>query len=283
MLEIIEDTLKDSIRLLPFLFIAYLLMEYLEHKTSKKSKEIVKKSGKVGPLVGGALGAFPQCGFSVMASNLYAARIITVGTLVAIMLATSDEMLPLLLSEGTDIGIVMKMLAIKVIIGIIAGFTIDYILRNRTVKKEQEIMHEMCEHDRCNCEEGIFLSSIKHTLSIFLFILLFTFVLNTIIYYIGEDTLANLFSKNIVLGPVVASIIGLIPNCAASVVITELYISSTITLGATIAGLLSSSGLALLILFKNNKNLKENIYILLTLLGIGIFSGIIIDLIGITL
>lgn len=258
-------------------------MEYLEHKTSKKSKEIVKKSGKVGPLVGGALGAFPQCGFSVMASNLYAARIITVGTLVAIMLSTSDEMLPLLLSEGTDIGIVMKMLAIKVIIGIIAGFTIDYILRNRTVKKEQEIMHEMCEHDHCNCEEGIFLSSIKHTLSIFLFILLFTFVLNTIIYYIGEDTLANLFSKNIVLGPVVASIIGLIPNCAASVVITELYISSTITLGATIAGLLSSSGLALLILFKNNKNLKENIYILLTLLGIGIFSGIIIDLIGITL
>lgn len=283
MLEIIEDTLKDSIRLLPFLFIAYLLMEYLEHKTSKKNKEIIKKSGKVGPLVGGTLGAFPQCGFSVMAANLYAARIITIGTLVAIMLSTSDEMLPLLLSEGVDIWIIIKMIAIKVTIGIVAGFIIDYILRNRTIKKEQEIMHEMCEHDHCNCEEGIFLSSIKHTLSIFLFIVLFTFILNTVIYYVGEDTLANLFTKNIVLGPVIASIIGLIPNCAASVVITELYISSTITLGSAIAGLLSSSGLALLILFKNNKNIKENIYILLTLLGIGIFSGIIIDLIGITL
>lgn len=285
MLEIIEHTLKDSIKLVPFLFITYLLMEFLEHKTSSKVNNTIKKSGKFGPLVGGILGLLPQCGFSVMATNLYMGKIITIGTLISIYLTTSDEMLPILISENVPITTIFKILALKLLIGVIAGIAIDIIF-NLLNKKKEDIKEEhidFCEHEHCHCEEGILKSAIRHTISIFIFILIITFVLNIMIHSIGEDTLSNLIMNNKILGPVIASLIGLIPNCASSVIITQLYIENIISAAIMISGLLVNAGVGILILFRVNRNLKENIKITSILYGIGVISGIILELIGFTI
>lgn len=287
MLEIIKDTLIDGVRLLPFLFITYLIMEYLEHKTGEKTKNIIQKSGKLGPLWGGILGIFPQCGFSAAASNLYAGRVITLGTLIAIFLSTSDEMLPVLISENAPIGIILKILAIKLVIGIIAGFIIDFVgqaitkkkVENRTEEIEEEIGH-ICEHEHCHCEEGgILKSSITHTLNIFVFIIIITFILNIIIHFFGEENLSNLILNMPIIGPIIAGIVGLIPNCAGSVILTQLYLENIISIGSMIGGLLVGSGIGILILFRVNKNVKENLKILGLLYAIGVICGIVIDLI----
>lgn len=275
--HVILHTIIDSIKILPFLFITYLIMEYLEHKTSEKSKNVIKKSGKFGPIFGGLLGAIPQCGFSVSATNLYAGRVITIGTLISIYLSTSDEMLPILISNGTNIGLVLKIVAIKVAIGIGAGFLIDLIFRK---KEENEHIHELCEHDHCHCEESILKSSIKHTLQIFVFILIISLVLNFVLHIVGEDKLAGLILNKPILGPVLAGIVGLIPNCASSVVLTELFVSGVIGMGTLIGGLLVNSGLGVIVLFKVNKNIKENIKIVSILYAIGVIAGMIIEYIA---
>ena len=277
MLDVIVDTLLDGIKLIPFLFIAFLILELLEHKLSGKNKKIIEKSGKFGPIIGSMLGAFPQCGFSVAATNFYATRIITLGTLISIYLSTSDEMLPLLISEGVDIKLIIKVLGIKILIGMISGFIIDLIFR----KKEKNHIHDFCEEEHCNCKNGVLISTIKHTLNITLFIIIISFILNTIIYYVGEDTLGNLIFRKKVLGPILSRLIGLIPNCASSVVITQLYLENVISFGAMMSGLLTGSGVAILVLFKVNKNLKENLKILGLVYIIGVISGIIIELINI--
>lgn len=277
MLDVIVDTLLDGIKLIPFLFIAFLILELLEHKLSGKNKKIIEKSGKFGPIIGSMLGAFPQCGFSVAATNFYATRIITLGTLISIYLSTSDEMLPLLISEGVDIKLIIKVLGIKILIGMISGFIIDLIFR----KKEKNHIHDFCEEEHCNCKNGVLISTIKHILNITLFIIIISFILNIIIYYVGEDTLGNLIFRKKVLGPILSSLIGLIPNCASSVVITQLYLENVISFGAMMSGLLTGSGVAILVLFKVNKNLKENLKILGLVYIIGVISGIIIELINI--
>lgn len=289
MIDVIVDTLIDSIKLLPFLFITYLIMEYIEHKTGERTKNIIQKSGKLGPLWGAILGIFPQCGFSAAASNLYAGRVITLGTLIAIFLSTSDEMLPVLISENAPLGIILEILAIKLVIGIIAGFIIDLVgqainkkkkqVENRKEEIEEEIGH-ICEHEHCHCEEGgIIKSSIKHTLNIFLFIIIITFILNIIIHFFGEENLSNLILNMPIVGPIIAGIVGLIPNCAGSVILTQLYLENVISIGSMIGGLLVGSGIGILILFRVNKNLKENLKILGLLYAIGVICGIIIDLI----
>lgn len=285
MLEIIEHTLKDSIKLIPFLFITYLIMEFLEHKTSSKINSTIKKSGKYGPLIGGLLGLIPQCGFSVMATNLYMGRIITIGTLITIYLTTSDEMLPILISENVPITIILKILAVKLMIGVIAGIVIDIVF-SRLNKKEQEPKEEhleFCAHEHCHCEEGIFKSAIRHTVNIFIFIVGITFILNLIIHSIGEDNLSNLIMNNKILGPILAGLIGLIPNCASSVIISKLYIENVISASIMIAGLLVNAGVGLLVLFRVNRNIKENIKITSILYGIGVISGIVLELIGFTI
>ena len=284
MLEIIQHTLLDGIKLVPFLFITYLLMEFLEHKTSSKMKNTIEKSGKYGPLLGGLLGLVPQCGFSVMATNLYMGRIITLGTLISIYLTTSDEMLPILISEKVAIPVILKILAVKFLIGVIAGIIIDIVFSKLNKKKqEKEEKVDFCEHEHCHCEEGIFKSSLRHTLSIFVFILVTTFVLNIVIHFIGEDTLSNLIMNNKILGPIIAGLIGLIPNCASSVIITKLYIENIITASIMISGLLVNAGVGLLVLFRVNRNWKENIKITALLYSIGVISGIILELIGFTI
>lgn len=289
MIEIIEDTLLDSIKLLPFLFITYLIMEYIEHKMKEKSKQAIKKSGKFGPIIGSLVGIFPQCGFSVSATNLYAGRVITLGTLISVYLATSDEMLPILISEAVSPVIIIKLLAIKLLIGIIAGFLIDLLIRlfcKKDAKEEEqniEIEH-LCEEEHCHCHEGgILKSALKHTINIFIFILIISFIINLVVYFIGEENIANLLLNKKILGPVIASLIGLIPNCAASVILTNMYLESVISAASMISGLLTGAGVGLAVLFKTNKNLKENVKILGLLYFIGTISGIILEIIGMKL
>lgn len=287
MIEVIEDTLIDALKLVPFLFLTYLLMEYLEHKTGNKTKEVIKKSGKLGPLFGSMLGIVPQCGFSAAAASLYAGRVITMGTLIAVFLSTSDEMLPILISEAAPISLIVQVLLIKLVIGAIAGFIIDavrelIIKRKKVLNKEEEVgeaIGHMCEHDHCDCEHGIIKSSIKHTLNILMFIIIITFILNTIVHFIGEENISNAIASVPFVGILVSALFGFIPNCAGSVIITELYLSNLISLGSKIAGLLVGSGIGILVLFKSNKHMKQNFTIAGILYLTGIISGLIIDLI----
>lgn len=280
LLEILEETSLDTLKLLPFLFITYLIMEYIEHKTSEKVKDTIQKSGKFGPLLGAIVGIFPQCGFSVSATNLYSARVITLGTLISVYLTTSDEMLPILLTEAISGTTILTILGIKLIIGITAGFVIDAIMRlTRRNKQEKQKIEELCEHEHCHCEEGIVASSAKHTLNIIVFIFLITLVINGIITLIGEETIAIFISRNVVLGPIIAGIIGLIPNCASSVILTELFVENVIAMPVLISGVAVNAGVGLLVLFKTNTNIKENLSIVSILYVIGVLSGIILQVI----
>lgn len=278
MKEVILDTIVDSLKLIPFLLVAFLIIELLEHKLNNKTKNIITKSKKIGPIIGSLLGVIPQCGFSVMATNLYITRIITLGTLISIYLSTSDEMLIIMISEKVEISLILKILLIKIFFGIVYGLIIDKIINKK--KKDKETNYELCDEEHCDCNHSILLSSIKHTLHITLFIFIITLIINTIFTLLGDNYLSKILLNNSILSPFITSLIGLIPNCAASVILTELYLNSTISLGALIGGLLTSSGSSLLVLIKNNKNQKENLSIILLLYTLGVLSGIIIELIS---
>ena len=278
MKEVILDTIIDSLKLIPFLLVAFLIIELLEHKLNNKTKNIITKSKKVGPIIGSLLGVIPQCGFSVMATNLYITRIITLGTLISIYLSTSDEMLIIMISEKVEISLILKILLIKIFFGIVYGLIIDKIINKK--KKDKETNYELCDEEHCDCNHSILLSAIKHTLHITLFIFIITLIINTIFTLLGDNYLSKILLNNSILSPFITSLIGLIPNCAASVILTELYLNSTISLGALIGGLLTSSGSSLLVLIKNNKSKKENLSIILLLYALGVLSGIIIELIS---
>ena len=282
MKDIILDTLLDSVKLLPFLFVAFLIMEYIEHKFSNKGKEKISKAGKYGPILGSILGAFPQCGFSVMVTNLYATRIISVGTLISIYLSTSDEMLPILISEKASISVIVKFLVIKILIGMLSGILIDFVLRKKENKKMNKIK-DFCDEHKCNCSHGIIKSAIKHTINIMLFLLIITFILNLGFHYLGYDKISKLFLKGNLFSSFVSSFIGLIPNCASSVMLTKLYLENVISFSSCLSGLLTSSGVALLLLFRVNESKKENFKILLTVYLIGALSGSIIEIINLFL
>lgn len=277
MQEIILDTIFDCLKILPFLFIAFLIIEFFEHKLSHKTEITIKKAGKFGPLIGSILGALPQCGFSVLATNLYITRIISLGTLIAIYLSTSDEMLPILIAEKAPLNNILLLVIIKIIIGLICGFFIDLIVR----KEEPKEHFEICKHDHCDCEHGIILSSIKHTLKTLIFIFIITFVLNAAFHYIGENNIKHIFDKTNFFTPFIAGLIGLIPNCGSSIILTELYISDILPLSSALAGLLANSGVALLILFKSNPDIKENIKIISILYLISVITGMLLKMFGI--
>nr|WP_297703387.1 putative manganese transporter [uncultured Butyrivibrio sp.] len=294
-LDVVIDAVIDSLKILPFLFITYLIMEYLEHKTQDVTSKIVERTEYFGPLWGGLIGVFPQCGFSAAASNLYAGRVITLGTLIAIYLSTSDEMVPLFISEQVPLPILIKILAIKALIGILIGFIIDFVVHayhkahNKSANDPVRI-DALCEKEHCHCDEeeesgllGIIKSALVHTIHIFIFVLVLSLALNLIIELIGENTLAQLLKTSPVISHILAGIVGLIPNCAASVIITELYLDQMITLGTMMSGLLVSAGIGLLVLFRVNDDKKENINIAILLFAIGTIVGLLIDAIGITI
>lgn len=283
MVDVLLDAIMDSVKLVPFLFVTYLIMEYIEHKTKDKTKEVIKKSGKYGPFFGSILGVFPQCGFSVSATNLYAARVITLGTLIAVYLSTSDEMLPIFLSEAVPITTILTILGIKLVVGMIAGFCIDFVMRLRHKDEEEEKIIDLCEKEHCHCEHGIFKSALKHTLNIFIFILLITIIVNIAIHLVGEERISGFLQNQPILGPIIAGIIGLIPNCASSVILTQMYLENVISVATMISGLLVGAGVGLAVLFKTNKGIKQNVKIVALLYCIGVIAGIIIEVIGVTL
>ncbi|WP_418462521.1 putative manganese transporter [Frisingicoccus sp.] len=284
MYDIILDTLKDGIRLLPFLFVTYIVMEYIEHKMSAGTRRVVQASGRFGPLIGSIAGIFPQCGFSAAAASLYAGRVITRGTLIAIFLSTSDEMLPVFISQQVPVKMILSVLGMKVIIGMAAGFLLDLVFSLVKKEPQQEMdIHHMCEHDHCHCEDGIIKSALIHTAQIFSFILLVSFILNLVISGVGEESLTEIILNQPLMGSLLSGIVGLIPNCAASVVITQLYLDGAMSLGAMMSGLLVGAGVGLIVLYRTNDSLKENLKITAILYVIGVAAGMAVDFLGITL
>ena len=274
----LEHTFGDSLKILPFLFITYLVMEVLEKKAGGKTNLLLKKAGKAGPIAGGILGVIPQCGMSTVASNLYAGRIISVGTLIAIYLSTSDEMLPIMISRSVESAVIAKVLLFKVVIAIIAGVMVDFIDHKWKKEEHQEMkIHDFCEHEHCHCEDGILKSAIRHTLKIFLFVLIITFVVNMGIEFIGEENLANFILNRPVLGPILAGLIGLLPNCAASVVITQMFLDGLMSFGTMMAGLLVGAGVGTLILLRVNEDKAESLKIIGTLYLVGVLSGVFLN------
>lgn len=218
--------------------------------------------------------------FSVSATNLYAARVITLGTLIAVYLSTSDEMLPIFLSEAVPMGTILKILGIKLLIGMVAGFIIDFVLRIKDKNKEEHKIVDLCEKEHCHCEDGIVKSALTHTLHITIFIVLVTFIVNIVIYFIGEDAIGGFLMNQPILGPIVAGLLGLIPNCASSVILTQMYLENVISSATMIAGLLVGAGVGIAVLFKTNKGIKENLKIVTLLYAIGVISGIILEFLG---
>ena len=357
-----EHAFIDTLKLVPFLFVTYLAMEALEHYASSKSIVAVRRAGTAGPFIGALLGVVPQCGFSAAAATLYSARVITLGTLFAVFLSTSDEMLPIMIAAQAPAGFIAEVLAIKALCGLIAGFAIDVVLRLRHHAVEAMRIRDLCERDHCGCDDesdapsalsdtrrehgegaasriddwgaehsseeergaelacasderherdhdhanghehghdhvhahnsshghahgfgAIAKSSLVHTLQVTLFIFLVSLALEIVIDGVGEDALASFISANSNLSVVVSAIVGLIPNCAASVVLTELYLEGALSTGAMLAGLLVSAGVGLLVLFRANRPMHENFLIVAGLVACGVVFGFIVGVFGIAL
>lgn len=274
--EIFLHGILDTLKIVPFLFLTYLLMEFIEHRAGDKAESFMKRAGIFAPAVGGALGVIPQCGFSAAASNLFAGRIISVGTLVAVFLSTSDEMLPILLSGNVPVGTVLLVLLYKAIVGIAVGMLVDLVMRLMKRTPEAINIDAICDEDNCHCERGIWYSALHHTLTISLFLLLVTVGINALVFFVGEENLGSVMHGLPVVSHVIAAIFGLIPNCAASVALTTLCTEGLITAGTMMAGLFSGAGVGLLVLFRVNKHIKQN----LTIVGIILLAGVIFGLLG---
>ncbi|MBO5402144.1 MAG: arsenic efflux protein [Clostridia bacterium] len=276
MLHSVIHAAKDTLVILPILFLTYLVIEFVEHKAGEKAKKIISASGKAGPLLGGLIGLIPQCGFSGAAASLFAVGTVSTGTLIAVFLATSDEMLPILISASVPAKEVSIILLIKLVSGTLFGFITDALYR----RKKSETIEHMCEEENCHCEhDGIFLSALKHTLKIVAIVFMVTCGLNIIIELIGEDKLQSLMITTPVVGELVAGLVGLIPNCSASVLLTDLYVENALSVGQLISGLCVNAGIGVIVLFKTNKNLKENLVLTAVLYVCGVITGIITNLI----
>ena len=307
--HVLEHSIEDTLYLIPFLFVTYLAMEWLEHKAGGKAEDAVRRAGAAGPVVGALVGIVPQCGFSAAAATLWAGRVITLGTLFAVFLSTSDEMLPIFLAEQVAPATILKIMGVKLMIGMVMGFVVDAVIRLARRDREKLRIHELCERDRCHCNgdcetceqqpelaydfehdeehehhhEGgsILRSALKHTLQVTVFIFIITLVLDGALELVGEDALAAFLGSNPVLSVLGSALVGLIPNCAASVVIAQLYVEGALGAGAMMAGLLVSAGVGLLVLFRTNRGLRQNLIVLAGLWATGVFWGLIISAFGI--
>ena len=268
--DILLDTVIDAVKLLPFLFLAYLAIEWIEDRAEEKTVAVIRSHASWGPVIGAGLGVVPQCGFSAAVANLYAGGLITRGTLLAVFLSTSDEMLPILISGGAPTGFILKILAFKFAAGMFVGLLTDALSRSRD---RSRTLHELCEREDCHCEDGILRSAVKHTLKIFAFLFTVTFVMNFAVEILGADRLGSFILNRPVIGELLAGLIGLIPNCAASVVLTGLYLQGGITAGAMVSGLLVGSGVGLLVLLRMDRDRKDDLITLSILYGSGVLLG----------
>lgn len=301
MSELLLDAIIDTLKMIPFLLIIYIGIELIEYKFGSLIRKKVQQAGKVGPFIGALAGAFPQCGFSVVTAALYTQKLVTIGTFLAVLLSTSDEAIPVILSQPDKIHLIWPLIATKFIIALIAGYAVDLLFRKSNKKTLQHIDNyskgnfEEGHNHQCVVEEPaccghctsseakkfsyheIIWHPIRHTLKITFFIFLATLALNLLLFYIGEEKLAVLLLNNTFWQPIFAALIGLIPNCAASVAITELYLEGALSYGAVIAGLSASGGLGILVLFKEDKNKKDIFKIIGLLFVISAFAGLIIE------
>jgi len=301
MSQILIDALLDSLRMIPFLFVIYVIIELVEYKFGNKIRQGIEKSGKFGPAAGALVGSFPQCGFSVISTALYTQRLLTIGTLLAVYLATSDEAIPIILAQPDKAYIILPLILTKIFIALIAGYTIDLLWHKNNKKTlEHAVAYSQGKDDVDHHHESIidepaccghFLNSsakkfstkeiiihpLIHTIKIFSFVFTISFLLNLLIFQIGEDTINSLLAAHIFWQPFLAALVGLIPNCASSVAITELFLNGSITYGAAIAGLCASGGLGILVLFKEEKNRRHVFTILSLLFGISVLAGLFIQ------
>lgn len=284
-LDSLLDGLKDGAWSLPVLFVAYLLMELLE-RSQKLNEEILHGySHKAGPLLGGLLGVVPQCGISGAAATLFSTGSVTVGTMLAVFFATSDEMLPIMLSSVADGDIRLSSILLivlgKAALGVALGYLADLLLTKYI--RSQKNIHGFCEREHCACDEeegSVFVSALKHTLKIAVMLIAVNVILNFVLGMIGVERLSGSVLNRPFIGEILLALVGLISNCSVSVVITESYLSGLIGLGGLFAGLLSNAGIGLLVLFRTNKNLKENLVITSTLYGLSAAAGIVITLVS---
>ena len=277
--EIFLHGLLDTLKIIPFLFLTYLLMEFIEHRAGDRAERFMRRAGVFAPAIGGALGAVPQCGFSAAAANLYAGRIISVGTVIAVFLSTSDEMLPILLSGSVPVATVILVVAYKALVGVAVGLGVDFILRLRRREPEKINIDAICDEDNCHCERGIWYSAFHHTATVSLFVLIITLVINAMIFFIGEEKLGVIMYNKPFVSHLISAIFGLIPNCAASVALASLCTEGLITAGTMMSGLFSGAGVGLLVLFRINKRLKENLMIVAVIVAVGVIFGMLGDLI----
>lgn len=348
-LDALLDAILDTAKLIPFLFITYMGMEYLEHKAEKHTTGMLEKAGHFGPLIGAVVGILPQCGFSAAASSLFAGGVISVGTLIAVFLSTSDEMLPIFISEGVHPATMMRILATKAMLGLISGFLLDIFMRHgRHTKAPEKHIHDLCVHEHCDCDDdaeeegtlhtadahdgeashahdvqashhsheanaddhahrhvaeehhshehthtghhhhhhqkgflGIAMPALHHTIQITGFIFFITLVITLLVEGIGAEAIGHFLSGKPVIGVFLAGVVGLIPNCAASVSITQLYLMGILNAGQMMAGLLVGAGVGLLVLFRTNDHPNENLRITIMLYGLGVFWGLVIEYLGI--
>lgn len=275
MLEILAETLIDNIKIFPFLFVTYLFLEYLERKTSDKTTAAIQKTTKAGPFIGAVLGVLPQCGFSVVAANLFAARVITMGTLIAIFLSTSDELLPILVSYEAPLSLIALIIGYKAVCGVVFGYLIDFLI-NRHKPLPLPDIETLCQNEHCHCEdsEPIWKPALYHSVRITLFILIVSLILNLLLQYSGNSTDFTQILQYPLLGEMLSALIGLIPNCSASVILTQMYILNYIDFSTMISGSLVSGGVGLLVLFRVNRPLKQNLKIIVLLYVCGLLGGL---------
>ena len=271
-MEIVIETCLDSIKMLPFLFFAFLLIEFLEYYSGGMSGKLLKKVGKAGPVVGAVLGCVPQCGFSVLAANLYAGGILSAGTLIAVFTATSDEAVLILMANPGRAGEIIWLLAVKVVIAVAAGYFVDGVMQKYIVRTEKNVHIKTRETVRSSKMEVV-REAIGHTFRIFIYLFVFNLILNFAIELLGIQKLSEILLGNTVFQPIIAAIIGLIPNCAASVILTQLYLSGAISFASVVSGLCTGAGVGLIVLFKMNSDQKENFRILQTLVAIASVAG----------
>ena len=308
-LHVIEHSLEDTLYLVPFLFATYLLMEWIEHRTRDKAEAAVSRAGAAGPIVGAVLGIVPQCGFSAVAATLYAGRVVTLGTLFAVFLSTSDEMLPIFIAEQVPLATIAQILVAKVVVGMVMGFIVDAVLRLAKLDRRRLVIHELCERDRCSCNGdcaacrerpelayghgedhehhhdhshgSILKSALIHTAQVTVFVFLVTIALNAVLEIVGEDALAAFLGVNASLSVFASALVGLVPNCAASIAIAQLYVDGVIGSGAMLSGLLVSAGVGLLVLCRANRRLKENVAVIVLLYAMGVVCGLAVNALGI--
>ena len=273
-LDALLDALLDTLRMVPFLLAAFLILEALEHYSNNYMNRILGKVGKAGPLVGALFGCIPQCGFSVASANLYSGGVITLGTLLAVFLSTSDEAVLILLGNPGSGAVIGKLLIGKVLLGILFGYLADLVFRR---KKEEKHIEDLCRSCGCSDHGGIIKPALRHTLRLAAYILIFTFVLNLLLDFIGMEALTSLLGKDTWFQPFVTALLGLIPNCASSVLITELYLAGGLSFASAMAGLCAGAGMGLAVLFKTNHPMKENIAVLGLLYSVSVASGLMLE------